>query len=66
VSQIKGESKAKDHFFQKYLALAKETMPKFSYVEIEHTPRKQNTRGDILSKLAWDMLANINPSYKKF
>ena len=51
-SQVQGGYHAKDNNLIEYLNLVKEHMKKFDRAEITHVPREQNTRADILSKLA--------------
>jgi ribonuclease HI len=52
VSQIKGEYQAKEPLMQKYLALVKESLNGLSKFEIKHVPRHENSRADLLLKLA--------------
>jgi hypothetical protein len=52
VFQIKGDYQAKEPLMQKYLALVKESLVGFSKFEIKHVPRSENSRADLLSKLA--------------
>jgi ribonuclease HI len=49
VSQIKGDYQAKEPMMQKYIALVKESLLGF---EIKYVPRSENSRADLLSKLA--------------
>ncbi|MCI11006.1 hypothetical protein A2U01_0032104, partial [Trifolium medium] len=51
-SQVLGEYQAKNDNLSGYLALVKEKITKFDSDEVQHVPRGQNTRADILSKLA--------------
>jgi ribonuclease HI len=60
VSQIKGDYMAKEPILQKYLAKVKESLQGLSGFEIQHIPREQNHRADILSKLA----STKNVSYR--
>ena len=50
--QVTGAYQAKDLLLQKYLIRVKELMEKIDIFEIRHVPREENTRVDILSKLA--------------
>jgi ribonuclease HI len=52
VSQIKGEYKAREPFLQRYLAKVKDSLLGLSKFEIKHIPREENSRTDLLSKLA--------------
>jgi ribonuclease HI len=52
VSQIKGDYEAKEPLMQKYLALVKESLMGLSKFEIRHVPRLENSRADLLTKLA--------------
>jgi ribonuclease HI len=52
VSQIKGDYQAKEPLMQKYLALVKESLLGLSKFEIKHVPWSENSRADLLSKLA--------------
>ena len=51
-SQVQGSYQAKNDNLVEYLNLVKKYMTKFERAEISHVPREQNTRADILSKLA--------------
>ncbi|XP_061371478.1 uncharacterized protein LOC133314058 [Gastrolobium bilobum] len=50
--QISGEYQAKGPLMCKYLEKVKEIMLTFEAVEVEHIRRSENTRADILAKLA--------------
>ncbi|XP_057452673.1 uncharacterized protein LOC130744516 [Lotus japonicus] len=50
--QIQGEYQAKDAQLAKYLTKAQNLMKQVEKVQINHVPREENTRADILSKLA--------------
>ncbi|XP_057418919.1 uncharacterized protein LOC130713140 [Lotus japonicus] len=50
--QIQGEYQAKDAQLAKYLVKAQNLMKQVAKVQINHVPREENTRDDILSKLA--------------
>ncbi|CAL0322261.1 unnamed protein product [Lupinus luteus] len=52
VSQIIGAYQTKDILLGKYLAKIKELMASFDDATIQHVPRENNVRTDILSKLA--------------
>jgi ribonuclease HI len=52
VSQIKGEYQAREPLLQRYLAKVKESLLGLSKFEIKHIPREENSRADLLSKLA--------------
>ena len=51
-SQVLGEYQTKSDNLIEYLNLVKEKLKNFDRTEIKHVPREQNTRADILSKLA--------------
>ncbi|XP_072058155.1 uncharacterized protein [Arachis hypogaea] len=51
VQQVNEPFQVKDPLLSKYLSLVKKLTKKFSKFEIEHIPREQNQRADILSKL---------------
>ncbi|XP_072089283.1 uncharacterized protein [Arachis hypogaea] len=51
VQQVNDLFQVKDPLLSKYLSLVKKLTKKFSKFEIEHIPREQNQRADILSKL---------------
>ncbi|XP_025630274.1 uncharacterized protein [Arachis hypogaea] len=52
VHQIKGEFQVKDPLLEKYWLITKDLISKFSKFDIIHVNREQNTRADVLSKLA--------------
>ncbi|KAK2376303.1 hypothetical protein QL285_077105 [Trifolium repens] len=52
VSQVLGEYQAKNDNLSEYLSLVKSRIAKFDSAEVRHVPRGDNTRADILSKLA--------------
>ena len=49
---VQGGYQAKNNNIIEYLDLVKEWMKWFDWTKIKHVPREQNTRADILSKLA--------------
>ncbi|XP_061376471.1 uncharacterized protein LOC133318480 [Gastrolobium bilobum] len=51
-SQIEGKYQAKGLLLMKYLSRVREIMADFDEVRITHIPRGENSRADILSKLA--------------
>jgi ribonuclease HI len=57
-SQVTGEFQVKEDHLQKYVQLVLERMKEFETVKVTHVPREQNTRADILSKLASTRTAN--------
>jgi hypothetical protein len=59
VSQIRGDYQAKEPLMQKYLALVRENLIGFSRFEIKHVPRSENSRADLLSKLASTKSASV-------
>lgn len=59
-SQVTGEFQVKEEHLQQYVQLVLEKMKEFESVEVNHVPREQNTRADILSKLASTRTANGN------
>jgi ribonuclease HI len=63
VTQVKGEAQAKEPLLQKYLVVIKETISLFDEFEIMHVPREQNTRADVLSKLASTRKSGVNHSF---
>ena len=52
IGQVRGEFQAKEPQLQKYLVLVKEIMRELEKCAMEHIPREQNSRADLLSKLA--------------
>ncbi|XP_016192739.1 uncharacterized protein LOC107633647 [Arachis ipaensis] len=52
VQQIKGDFQVKDPSLERYWLLTKDLIKKFDKFDIIHINREQNTRADILSKLA--------------
>ncbi|XP_072067023.1 uncharacterized protein [Arachis hypogaea] len=52
VHQLKGEFQVKDPLLEKYWLITKGLISKFSKFDIIHVNREQNTRVDVLSKLA--------------
>nr|XP_025669917.1 uncharacterized protein LOC112769645 [Arachis hypogaea] len=52
VHQIKGEFQVKDPLLEKYWLVTKDLISKFKEFNIIHVNREQNTRADVLSKLA--------------
>jgi len=59
-SQVTGEVQVKEEHLQQYVQLVLEKMKEFETVEVTHVPREQNTRADILSKLASTRTASGN------
>jgi ribonuclease HI len=59
-SQVTGEFQVKEDHLQKYIQLVLEKMNEFDVVEVIHVPHEQNTRADILWKLASTRTANGN------
>ncbi|XP_061364982.1 uncharacterized protein LOC133308378 [Gastrolobium bilobum] len=51
-SQIGGSYQAKGPLLAKYLDFARQLITEFEKVEVHHIPRNENSRADILSKLA--------------
>ncbi|XP_061358466.1 uncharacterized protein LOC133302666 [Gastrolobium bilobum] len=51
-SQIVGSYQSKGPLLAKYLDSARQLITKFGKVEVNHIPRNENSRADILSKLA--------------
>jgi ribonuclease HI len=51
-SQVLGQYQAKDDNLQEYLRLVQEMVALFDSIDVKHVPRGDNTRADILSKLA--------------
>ncbi|XP_015958269.2 uncharacterized protein LOC107482334 [Arachis duranensis] len=51
VQQVNDLFKVKDPLLSKYLLLVKKLSTKFAKFEVQHIPREQNQRADILSKL---------------
>ncbi|MCH79610.1 gag-pol polyprotein [Trifolium medium] len=52
VSQVLGEYQTKNDNLQEYLRLVQEKIARFHSAEVRHVPRGDNTRADVLSKLA--------------
>lgn len=52
ISQIKEVFDAKDPVLERYLERVREPLTLFDYTEVKHIPCGENTRADILSKLA--------------
>jgi len=52
VGQINGEFEAKEPLLQRYYHAAKNSIARFSKAPLEHIPREDNKRADILSKLS--------------
>jgi len=59
-SQVTGEYQVREEHLQEYVQLVLEKIKGFETVEVTHVPREQNTRADILSKLARTQIANGN------
>ncbi|XP_072074644.1 uncharacterized protein [Arachis hypogaea] len=52
VQQIKGDFQVKDPLLERYWLITKDLISKFHEFKIVHVNREQNTRADVLSKLA--------------
>ncbi|XP_057450727.1 uncharacterized protein LOC130742637 [Lotus japonicus] len=52
VKQVKGEYQVKDPQLSKYLEVVRRLMMEIGKIRIEHVPRSQNERADVLAKLA--------------
>ncbi|XP_057444132.1 uncharacterized protein LOC130736307 [Lotus japonicus] len=52
VKQVKGEYQVKDPQLSKYLEVVHRLMMEIKNIRIEHVPRSQNERADVLAKLA--------------
>nr|KYP33774.1 Gypsy retrotransposon integrase-like protein 1 [Cajanus cajan] len=52
VEQLSGTYQAKDTLLQRYFHVASHQISSFDEFTIQHVPREQNTRADLLSKLA--------------
>nr|KYP32537.1 hypothetical protein KK1_046761 [Cajanus cajan] len=52
VEQLSGTYQAKDVLLQQYFHMASQQISSFDEFTIQHVPREQNTRADLLSKLA--------------
>ncbi|XP_057418338.1 uncharacterized protein LOC130712521 [Lotus japonicus] len=52
VKQVKGEYQVKDPQLSKYLEVVHRLMMEIEKIKIEHIPRSQNERADVLAKLA--------------
>lgn len=63
VSQIKGNAQANDLLLQKYLKLVVGKLAEFNEFEIDHVPREEKTRADVLSQLASARNPKINHSF---
>ena len=59
-SQVTSEYQVREEHLQEYVHLVLEKMREFETIEVTHVPREQNTRADILSKLASTRTANEN------
>ncbi|XP_072084723.1 uncharacterized protein [Arachis hypogaea] len=62
VHQIKGEYQIKDPLLEKYWLITKDLISKFNKFDIIHVNREQNTRADVLSKLATTRQAENTPA----
>ncbi|XP_061356157.1 uncharacterized protein LOC133300599 [Gastrolobium bilobum] len=51
-SQVKGSYQASGPLLRKYLDSTRKLIPEFEQLDINHIPRNENSRADILSKLA--------------
>ncbi|MCH98638.1 hypothetical protein A2U01_0019643, partial [Trifolium medium] len=61
--QIKGEAQAKEPFIQKYLSMLKDKLAKLETFEAAHVPRDQNTRADVLARLASTRPSGVTHSF---
>jgi len=52
VGQVNGEFEVKEPLLQRYYHAAKNNIARFNKAPLEHTPRENNKRADILSKLS--------------
>nr|KYP59386.1 hypothetical protein KK1_014820 [Cajanus cajan] len=52
VEQLSGTYQAKDVLLQRYFHMASQLISSFDEFTIQHVPREQNNRADLLSKLA--------------
>jgi len=52
VDQVNGEFEVKEPLLQWYYHAAKNSITRFSKTPLEHIPREDNKRADILSKLS--------------
>ena len=59
-SQVTGDYQVREEHLQQYVQLVLEKMKEFKTVEVTYVPCEQNTRVDILSKLASTRTANGN------
>jgi len=59
-SQVTSDYQVREEHLLQYVQLVLEKMKEFEAVEVTHVPRKQNTRADILLKLASTQTANGN------
>ena len=62
ISQVKGEFQAKEPQLQQYLAKVKELVREFEECTMECIAKEQNTRADLLSKLASTRIMTNNKS----
>jgi ribonuclease HI len=59
-SQVTGDYQVREEHLQEYVQLVLTKMKEIEAVEVIHVPHEQNTRADILSKLASTRTANKN------
>jgi len=59
-SQVTDDYQVREEHLQQYVQLVLEKMKEFETVMVTHVPREQNTRADILSKLASTRTVNGN------
>ena len=59
-SQVTGDYQVREEHLQQFVQLVIEKMKEFETIEVTHVPREQNTRADILSKLASTRTATRN------
>ncbi|XP_016164354.1 uncharacterized protein LOC107606856 [Arachis ipaensis] len=62
VHQIKGDYQVKDPLLEKYWLITKDLISKFNEFNIIHVNREQNTRADVLSKLATTRQTTSTPA----
>ncbi|XP_073101422.1 uncharacterized protein [Elaeis guineensis] len=59
--QVKGDFEAREENMKKYLQKVKDLTSKFFYFDIQQIPRSENSRADLLSKLATTSFPNGLP-----
>lgn len=60
---MKGEAQTRDLLLQGYVVMTREKLEMFKISKVEHIPREQNTREDVLSKLTSMRGSEINHSF---